>query len=375
LGEDEDYLMSTAYTDPLSSYLCNIGLYNELQTAFNDWKVMLDQATAAMFAENDPWQKHLMWRNWQEWLEANCVNFVDEDDPINADGSAKYYTLATWRVKAGLNASGFTRKYSDGAGGVTTAYGLAQVDDYISPITFYELQHGFEISDEEIPPPDPPVPPDPPDPPTPRFVYKMASATASCVSVSSGKVTAYGTETWFPASSMTAFVKASIDGTVTALWPQGSGGPCVGAGTYLDCYRTESFGGARSGGVEAGEGTYTVTLTAEELVGLTSAQLVLMVSGYGGTFDAYQSGLTYGLNFMGEYSPDGAGVVETDTIGNVDGILGGSGVSWCDVVFTSGYTEYAGDDYYWERETGSKGFTVVGAAFLLKYEMGYGTYE
>lgn len=50
-----------------------------------------------------------------------------------------WWTLATWRAAAGLNASGFTRKFPNGSGGVTTAFGLCQAGDYIGPWIWNEL--------------------------------------------------------------------------------------------------------------------------------------------------------------------------------------------------------------------------------------------
>jgi len=151
--------MSIAYSNPFTTKLCAIKLYNEIQTAFNDWKLLLGQEVVSMFVDGDAWQKWSMWRGWQEWLEANCINFVDPDKPFNEGGSTNYYTLATWRVAAGLNANGFTRKYKVSEGVVGTAYGLCQDADYIAVHSFLELHQGFEISDEPIPPPPPPGPP------------------------------------------------------------------------------------------------------------------------------------------------------------------------------------------------------------------------
>lgn len=63
------------------------------------------------------------------WARANCFNDLD---------------VATLRSKAGLNASGFTRKYIDGTGTLTTAYGLMQAGDIIGAWLFNEMKAALD---------------------------------------------------------------------------------------------------------------------------------------------------------------------------------------------------------------------------------------
>lgn len=80
----------------------------------------------------------------QGWLESKCVRYVDNvSGPLAEDGkSILFFTLASWRAAAGLNAAGFTRKTGE-MEALTTSYGLVQAGDVRGPWMFEELQKGL----------------------------------------------------------------------------------------------------------------------------------------------------------------------------------------------------------------------------------------
>lgn len=78
----------------------------------------------------------------QQKLESLAPQYIDHvNGPLNASGTAfRYFTLATWRAAAGLNASGFRRyDFDDNLIG----YGIAQSNDAICAATFQDLRAGF----------------------------------------------------------------------------------------------------------------------------------------------------------------------------------------------------------------------------------------
>lgn len=80
-------------------------------------------------------------KGMQDWCESNCTSFIDHvRGPLNADGTAfLYFTLATWRAAAGLNASGFRRSTD----GTTMLYGKIAAGDVRGSWCFEDLQKGF----------------------------------------------------------------------------------------------------------------------------------------------------------------------------------------------------------------------------------------
>lgn len=99
-------------------------------------------------------QSAAFWAELQDNLEQLCEAYIDADTPFSGRAAETGGTLRPWfennivnwldaattRTKAGLDVAGFTRKYPDGMGGVTTDHGLMQAGDYIGPWIFNELQ-------------------------------------------------------------------------------------------------------------------------------------------------------------------------------------------------------------------------------------------
>jgi len=119
------------------------------------WQTLLDEITLAYSercqaigvvaytpVDGKDVQAALYWATFQGWLEGSCGLFVDhENGPLNGAGDAfLYFTLATWRAAATLNASGFRRSTN---GGVSFLYGQMQEGDDIGPWIFEDLQKGF----------------------------------------------------------------------------------------------------------------------------------------------------------------------------------------------------------------------------------------
>lgn len=120
------------------------------QSALSNPAVGWDVQSAAA----SPGVTELSWRYLQSILEGLVTSFVNSHDSGGNIRATDYYdgratidmwTQAAWRTAAGINASGFTRKYPDGAGGTTTAYGLMQAGDYIGPWIFNELKAGLDL--------------------------------------------------------------------------------------------------------------------------------------------------------------------------------------------------------------------------------------
>lgn len=77
----------------------------------------------------------------QQELESLAPSYIDHiNGPLNDDEDAfRYFTLATWRAAAELNASGFRRSTD----GTTFYYGQMQAGDIIGSWILEDLQNGF----------------------------------------------------------------------------------------------------------------------------------------------------------------------------------------------------------------------------------------
>lgn len=88
----------------------------------------------------------------QAAIEDLAIRFIDIDNFslqgqsfINTPIKSWFFTLASWRAKAGLHADGFKRMYRDDSGNWVTAYGFARHGDYIGPWVFDELKAGLDV--------------------------------------------------------------------------------------------------------------------------------------------------------------------------------------------------------------------------------------
>lgn len=112
----------------------------ELTLAYSERRQVINQSAYTPSAGKDV-QAAAYWTILQNWLETYCVSFIDHvNGPLNpAADNFLYFTLATWRAAAGLNASGFRRSPLSGG----TEYGQMQAADAINGPIFEDLQKGF----------------------------------------------------------------------------------------------------------------------------------------------------------------------------------------------------------------------------------------
>jgi len=129
--------MSAAFTSLSSGGNAqSLAMANELVLAYSE-----RGGSASLLVSGDNAQDKTLWRAMQVWLESNCASFVDHvNGPLNSGGTDfLYFTLATWRAAAGLNANGF--RYS--IDGSTILYGNIYSGDVRGKWCFEELQKGF----------------------------------------------------------------------------------------------------------------------------------------------------------------------------------------------------------------------------------------
>jgi len=129
--------MSTPFTTPSGQSWQT--LLTELTLAYSERRQAIGQS--AYVPEDRIVQSAAYWAGLQNWLESNCISFIDHvNGPLTEDGTAfLYFTLASWRTQARLHADGFRRSPLIGG----TAYGQMQEGDEIGPWIFEELQKGF----------------------------------------------------------------------------------------------------------------------------------------------------------------------------------------------------------------------------------------
>lgn len=139
--------MSTAFTTiAAEDDAQSLAMANELVLAYSERRQAIGQSAVSALDADDDAQDKTLWLAMQNWCETYCTSFVDHvNGPLNGDSSGfLYFTVATWRAAAGLNASGFTRKYGS-PGSLTTDYGVIQADDVRGVWNFQELQLGLSV--------------------------------------------------------------------------------------------------------------------------------------------------------------------------------------------------------------------------------------
>jgi len=135
--------MSNAFTSPAA--VSWQSLLDEIVLAYSERRQALVQSAYTATDGKDV-SAAAYWTTLQSWLETYCTSFVDHvSGPLNPAGTDfLYFTLATWRSAAGLNASGFRRKVEEID---EYSYGLMLAgtpkSDLIGPWIFEDLQKGF----------------------------------------------------------------------------------------------------------------------------------------------------------------------------------------------------------------------------------------
>lgn len=116
---------------------------NELVLAYSERRQVLGQSAVDLLTAGVNAQDKTLWLEMMNWLEANCTTFVDYvNGPLNG-GSTDflYYTLATWRAAAGLNASGFRRRLNPSD---ADSFGVIQTGDARGKWCFEDIQKGLD---------------------------------------------------------------------------------------------------------------------------------------------------------------------------------------------------------------------------------------
>jgi hypothetical protein len=134
--------MSAAFTTLSSGENAqSLAMANEIVLAYSERRQALGQSAVSPLVAGDNAQDKGLWLGMQTWLESNCTSFIDHvNGPLNPAGTDfLYFTLATWRAAAGLNAIGFQRS-TDGS---TMLYGKIQFGDVRGKWCFEDLQKGF----------------------------------------------------------------------------------------------------------------------------------------------------------------------------------------------------------------------------------------
>lgn len=134
--------MSTAFTTlTTGENALSLSMANEIVLAYSERRQVLGQSVVSALTAGTSAQDKTLWLAMQVWCEANCTSFIDHvSGPLNPDGTNfLYFTLATWRAVAGLNASGYRRSTD----GTTMLYGNIQAGDVWGKWTFEDLQKGF----------------------------------------------------------------------------------------------------------------------------------------------------------------------------------------------------------------------------------------
>lgn len=152
--------MSTSFTtvgsgdsyDPTSLAIVNelIGAWSERRQAIGD------AAVGDEVAGNDAHDLNAYWKSMQSWIESNCSNYADHTHAISGSfdgltGDVPIFSLASFRVAAGLNANGFRRATEwnpdpitpDWEADITFSHGQIQAGDICGPWVYEDLQVAF----------------------------------------------------------------------------------------------------------------------------------------------------------------------------------------------------------------------------------------
>lgn len=134
-----------------ADWIQNLDKINEIVLSYSERRQAIgDSAVAARVAGDDA-HAQSFWRGIQNWLEAECVHFVNDAVAIAGESAVTMFTLATWRTAAGINASGFRRATvwepdadaPDWTVDPEYAYGKIAVGDIYGPWILDDLQKGL----------------------------------------------------------------------------------------------------------------------------------------------------------------------------------------------------------------------------------------
>lgn len=147
--------MSTAFT-PIEQGRDwqDMDLFNECVLGYYERRNAAENANDSGSGPLEPGgdiQALALWTEIQNWLEENCVNFVDHNVAIEGAASVTMFTLATWRAAAGLDVDGFRRATvwvpdptsPDWTADPDFSFGVMQAGDILGPWILDDLQKGL----------------------------------------------------------------------------------------------------------------------------------------------------------------------------------------------------------------------------------------
>ncbi|MFA5155753.1 MAG: hypothetical protein WC453_05030 [Patescibacteria group bacterium] len=142
--------MARTFTEiNLGTDLMALDFVNEIAGAYSERRQVLGDSAFADFTAGYDMSDHDLWVGIQQWMETNCVSFIDYDETIVGTQGPTMLTLAAMRSKAGLHADGFRRAREwpeDWTDPNDPAYehGVMQMGDIIGPWIFDDLQKAFD---------------------------------------------------------------------------------------------------------------------------------------------------------------------------------------------------------------------------------------
>ena len=125
----------------------------EIILAYSERRQCVGDAAIDDLEPGDAKQDTTFWRGVQDWIETNCVKWVDD---ANFSTSTEYdspsdiaYTLATFRTEAGFQTDGFRRATewpTDWTNAADAAYSFGKITagDIVGPWIFEDLQKAFD---------------------------------------------------------------------------------------------------------------------------------------------------------------------------------------------------------------------------------------
>ena len=125
----------------------------EIVLAYSERRQCVNDAAIDALAAGDVKQNRTFWRGVQDWIETNCVKWVDDSSfSTSTEYEAREdvaYTLSTFRAEAGLDSGGFRRATewpADWTNPADPAYSFGKITrgDIIGPWIFEDLQKAFD---------------------------------------------------------------------------------------------------------------------------------------------------------------------------------------------------------------------------------------
>ena len=122
----------------------------EIILAYSERRQCVGDAAIDALEAGDVKQDATFWRGMQDWIETNCVKWVDYDATITGgDASLPVYTITSFRSRASLPSTGFRRATewpTDWTNPADAAYSFGKITagDIVGPWIFEDMQAAFD---------------------------------------------------------------------------------------------------------------------------------------------------------------------------------------------------------------------------------------